>query len=310
MDRTHPILLVFLNLCSLIFAFGGVGESMFYQQRSPVVFDMPVNALPMVQSQFQPIARDAIQGYSRTPQDHVAQEHLQPVLHTMPKSASPTQETTALESPKMNTGQTGMTQRDDDYYRARKTGFEYPTHQSSYSPPSYGFTAPSSNYSPAPAPASPSYPPAVQHPPTSKFATISFGKPDLTPLIKPVAPVGPPVTLAATSKVASKISGLISLVLTLLTGSSSDDFEMKGFKDIVINGIVKPLLLAKSGIKSLISKLTIPLISLLLINLEVLVTVWWLWEDCPESPKPVYSYSPTYQSPTPTPNYNYSYPNL
>ncbi|XP_049869360.1 uncharacterized protein LOC126369110 [Pectinophora gossypiella] len=106
-------------------------------------------------------------------------------------------------------------------------------------------------------------------------------KPLLSGLLKPVS-----------TKVASKLSGLLGLVLALFSGSSSNGLAAGGLKDIIIDGIIKPLLIAKGGIKSLISKLSIPVISLLLINVEVLITIWWLWEECPE---PTYSYSkPSY----------------
>ncbi|KAL0841143.1 hypothetical protein ABMA28_014891 [Loxostege sticticalis] len=173
---------------------------------------------------------------------------------------------------------------------SRSAGYDYPPY--GYRPQSYGYQQPSYGYQPQPQP--PSYgpygyndaayiPPKAVHHTSSK---ISLLKPDLGDLVKPVA-----------TKVAGKVSGVIGLVLALLTGSAPNDIELKGFKDIVINGIVKPLLLAKGGLKSLISKLTIPVIALLLINLEVLITVWWLWEDCPEpvSPPPPYPYpKPTY----------------
>lgn len=101
-----------------------------------------------------------------------------------------------------------------------------------------------------------------------------------------------------TGRMSSKVNGLMGLVLTLL-GSGSDNLVMKGFKEVIIDGILKPLMLAKGGIKVLISKMTIPLISLLLINVEVLITMWWLWDDCPQ-PQPS---QPYYQSPS---NYNYN----
>lgn len=147
---------------------------------------------------------------------------------------------------------------------------------SGYGPPS-GYGSPSPGYSSPP----PSYqPPAAYVPPTTVHHTKVL-KPELD-ILKPVK-----------TKIASKVSGLIGLVLTLLTGSAPHDLELTGFKDIVVNGIIKPLLIAKGGIKSLISKLAIPVISLLLINLEVLITIWWLWEECPaqEHPTPyVYPY--------------------
>lgn len=85
-----------------------------------------------------------------------------------------------------------------------------------------------------------------------------------------------------TTKTSSKLSGLMGLLLSFLN-SGSNNLVMKGFKEVIINGILKPLMVAKGGIKVLISKLTIPVISLLLINVEVLITVWWLWDDCPYS---------------------------
>ncbi|CAB3224040.1 unnamed protein product [Arctia plantaginis] len=119
-----------------------------------------------------------------------------------------------------------------------------------------------------------------------KAASVKLGLPTL---LKPVS-----------TKMTSKVSGLLNLILALFSGSSTDGLEMNGLTDLVINGIVKPLLVAKGGIKSLMSKLTIPLISLFLINLEVLVTIWWLWEDC-DTPKPSAPIRP-YQKPS----YNYN----
>ncbi|KAM3964355.1 uncharacterized protein ACR2FA_001327 [Aphomia sociella] len=179
----------------------------------------------------------------------------------------------------------------EDHARSAPRDYEYTPY--AYRPQSYGYSSrpsysqwPPSYHEPAYSPPPPP-PPAPAHHSISK---ISLLKPTLD-LVKPV-----------TTKVASKVSGLIGLVLALLTGSSPGDLELKGFKDIIINGIVKPLLVAKGGIKTLISKLTIPVISLLLINLEVLITVWWLWEDCPE---PVRT-PPPYTYPKPTYNNNYN----
>lgn len=175
-------------------------------------------------------------------------------------------------------------------YRPGPFGSSYYPRPPSYGPPTSNYNSPSSGYGPPSGygPASPGYgpppppyqPPAAYVPPTTVHHTKVL-KPELD-ILKPVK-----------TKIASKVSGLIGLVLTLLTGSAPEDLELKGFKDIVINGIVKPLLIAKGGIKSLISKLAIPVISLLLINLEVLITIWWLWEECPaqEHPAPyVYPY--------------------
>ncbi|KPJ02735.1 hypothetical protein RR46_09938 [Papilio xuthus] len=111
-------------------------------------------------------------------------------------------------------------------------------------------------------------------------AKVPFGGLDFTALLHPT-----------TAKIASKATGLMDIILALLGVSSFPNGEMKGFENLLVNGILRPLLVAKGGIKSLISKLTIPIVSLILINLEVLVTVWWLWEDCslPNS-QPTYSY--------------------
>ncbi|CAG9786238.1 unnamed protein product [Diatraea saccharalis] len=157
---------------------------------------------------------------------------------------------------------------------------EYPTYD--YQPSPYVYNRPSPYSYGYQKPAAYVHPTSVHHAGTK----LSL-KSDLGDFFKPLA-----------SKVTGKVSGLIGLVLALLTGSSPNDVELTGFKDIVINGIVKPLLIAKGGIKTLISKLTIPVIALLLINLEVLVTVWWLWEDCPHNTPPPYTY--------PKPSYGYN----
>lgn len=202
---------------------------------------------------------------------------------------------------------------DKDHSRAAARDYDYPPSPgyagySPYShPPSYGYqqrpsyapnypsSSPYPSYGPPPPyHEQPSYhqpPPSAYTPPLEAHHSAPSSKlklVEIPDLVKPLA-----------SKVAGKVSGLIGLVLTLLTGSTGD-VELKGFKDIVINGIVKPLLIAKGGLKSLISKLAIPVISLLLINLEVLITVWWLWEDCPE---PVHAHAayPAY----PRPGYGY-----
>lgn len=94
----------------------------------------------------------------------------------------------------------------------------------------------------------------------------------------------------ASSNGSGNLSGLLNLVFSLFGGSSG--WNMSGLQGGIVEGIIKPLMKAKGGIKALISKMSIPMISLLLINLEVLVTIWWLWEECP-SPLP-----------EPTPNYS------
>lgn len=243
--------------------------------------------------QFQPMYRNAIpQGLFMIdepvlPQGSMEHDELvQPILHTGAVNPPPVPER-PLDGPNFAVLKKSRL-AEEDQFRAAKGSYDYPAHGSGSFPsaPSYGYSPPAtpsnysppaspSSYSPPAAPAAPSYAPApAHHPALNKF---SF-KPDLSSLIKPV-----------TTKAAGKVSGLISLVLSLLSGSG-ENLEFKGFKEILINGIVKPLLVAKGGLKSLISKLTIPLISLLLINLEVLITVWWLWEECPES-KPTYEYA-------------------
>lgn len=228
----------------------------------------------------------------------------QPILHTSP---APTQ--LSQSGPRLDKGQSdtrnftfseiydALTNVEDnrneryeelnknEHQEVPRSAYDYPASPYGYRPPPYGYQRPS--YGPYGYQES-SYVPPAPAPAHHSASKISLLKPDLGDLVKPV-----------TTKVAGKVSGLIGLVLALLTGSAPNDLELKGFKDIIINGIVKPLLVAKGGIKSLISKLTIPVISLLLINLEVLITIWWLWEDCPEqSPPPPYSY--------PKPSYGYN----
>ncbi|XP_026725075.1 uncharacterized protein LOC113492012 [Trichoplusia ni] len=116
-----------------------------------------------------------------------------------------------------------------------------------------------------------------------------------TPLLKP------DLAGVLTPKVTNKMSGLMSLLPALLASPMSGGLEKTGMKDLLINGIIKPLLISKGGIKTLISKLTIPVIGLLLINLEVLVIIWWLWEDCDIVPV-----EPTYPATYSKPAYNYN----
>ncbi|XP_030021052.1 uncharacterized protein LOC115440754 [Manduca sexta] len=160
----------------------------------------------------------------------------------------------------------------DDQLRAAGRDEAY-----SYShPPSFPYPA-SPGYNPIP----PLYHKPAYAPPAKDSAPkIPILKPGLVDLVKPVA-----------SKVQSKVNGLLGLVLALLTGSVPEGLELKGIKELLINSILKPLLAAKSGIKSLIGKLVIPVLALLLINVEVLVVVWWLWDECP-SKIPTYSYKP------------------
>ncbi|KAJ8730183.1 hypothetical protein PYW07_017221 [Mythimna separata] len=103
----------------------------------------------------------------------------------------------------------------------------------------------------------------------------------------------------------SKFSGLLGLIFSLLSGGSSGG-QFSGLKDILLEGIIRPLLGSKGELKPLISKLSIPVIGLVLINIEVLITVWWLWEECPGyTPQPAPS-TPTYAKPT-APSYNSNY---
>lgn len=150
------------------------------------------------------------------------------------------------------------------------------------------------------------YAPAEQKQDHSSQPKLSLLKSDF--LTKPIA-----------SRAAFKASSLIELVIALFSGSGSGGLELTGFKDIVINGIIKPLMTARGGLKAVISKFSIPMIALLLINLEVLITMWWLWEeDCPEPVyhksayhQPNYSYpvtptKPVYQAPNYSSSYNYN----
>ncbi|GBP29711.1 hypothetical protein EVAR_13634_1 [Eumeta japonica] len=179
-------------------------------------------------------------------------------------------------------GYPGYAQPPMDYTYAAPIGHEYwpPTRYIespvAYVPPTYGhypaLTAPSK--------------------PLSIFKPLIAKVPDLPTHLKPVA-----------SKIANKIGGLIGLILSLLTGTTFENLgELKVLKDLIVNGIIKPLMEAKSSIKSLIGKLTIPVLSLLLVNLEMLVLIWWLWEDC--APQPVHE-PPVYPYPKPVP-YNYN----
>uniref|UniRef100_A0A2A4JYH6 Uncharacterized protein n=1 Tax=Heliothis virescens TaxID=7102 RepID=A0A2A4JYH6_HELVI len=181
--------------------------------------------------------------------------------------------------------------REEEFQRARTTAAAgrddnsgYPTlpRPMGYPKPNY---APSATYH-EPSNLTPVAPPATVEPKSS------LPKLDFSSLLTPIS-----------TKVASKSSGLLSLILSLFSGSSSG---LSGLKDGIIEGIIKPLLVAKGGIKALISKLSIPLISLLLINLEVLITVWWLWEEeCPSKfPEPIPSYKKPNSSSPPPYNYN------
>lgn len=184
--------------------------------------------------------------------------------------------------------------KEDEFQRPRTAAAAGRDDNPSYSSRPMGYSRP--NYAP---PATYNETPALvpSPPPTSAQPKLSLLKPDLSSLLTPVA-----------TKAPGKLNGLLSLLFSLLTGGSSG-LQLTGLKDILIEGIIRPLLIAKGGIKALISKLSIPVISLLLINLEVLITVWWLWEECPAKLEPTPSYSkpaePTsYSKPAYTTNYN------
>lgn len=279
----------FVSQCTRVF-----GDSFTYdpniQYQGPIanVDNRPLRQFP-VNPQFRPPTRNSV---------------AQPILHT---GSSTSQGRTPVENEKgrsarnytlselMEAFNELAEHQDEPEERSTTRDYEYPPY--GYRPPPYGYpTRPIYGPYAPPSYHEPAYGPPAHHPYTPQLFHHSASK---ISLLKPALDLVKPVT----TKVASKVSGLIGLVLALLTGSAPDDLELKGFKDIVVNGIVKPLLLAKGGIKTLISKLTIPVISLLLINLEVLITVWWLWEDCPEPVHhpPPYSY--------PRPNYNYNYNN-
>lgn len=111
---------------------------------------------------------------------------------------------------------------------------------------------------------------------------------------------------SVTAKTSSKMSGLMELVFALLGSGSNNNFIMRGLRDVVLNGILKPLMATSGGIKILVSKLSIPIISLLLINVEILAVVWWLWDDCPASEPPQPS-TPTSSSLFSSPSKSHNY---
>lgn len=287
--------------CSLVFAllftpcvFGHPGDPVMY---------LPPFEVRTVRDQLPPFVSNQFQ----TRSSGVSQMQPQQILHTTSQPAkiippTPRQEKDKLQAKNFTflellEAVNSLEENKEEHREAsRSASYDYPPYgyrpsSSGYEQPSYGYPPQLPNYG-YQQPSRFGYNEAAYIPPKPVHHTsskISLLKPDLSDLVKPVP-----------TKVASKVSGLIGLVLGLLTGTAPNDLELKGFKDIVINGIVKPLLLAKGGLKTLISKLTIPVIALLLINLEVLITVWWLWEDCPEpvGPPPPYSY--------PKPSYGYN----
>lgn len=223
----------------------------------------------------------------------VPQENVQKIVHTDPTHPQSTQK---QDEQHMMSVEPHNDLRSDEDQRAVKSGYEY-SHQQAYpQAPSYGYGSANPSYNtPAPSassytpPAAPYTPPAAHSDPATKFLL----KPDLTELIKPV-----------TGKMAGKLSGLGGLALSLL--GSGKGLELTGIKDLLIDGILKPLLVAKGGLKALISKLSIPVIALILINVEVLITVWWLWEDCPDVKHEVEYTKPSYPAGgAATHNYNY-----
>lgn len=111
---------------------------------------------------------------------------------------------------------------------------------------------------------------------------------------------------SVTTKMSSKMSGLMELVFALLGSGSNNNFIMRGLRDVVLNGILKPLMATSGGIKMLVSKLSIPIILLLLINVEILAVVWWLWDDCPASEPPQPS-TPTSSSSFSSPSKSHNY---
>lgn len=340
MDRAHVFFVVLLNLFSVQLTFCESEEPVMFLTPSNYEMRSIGAQQPFIQAQYHP-ASGTIQQGIMLPQEHLMpqeripeelyyqermmpqgsmlhQERLLPPEHIMPQEnmqlerlvpqgnvmpqqlqgRTVTQERTVPQNVQniVHTGllhsrtppkQEGQTTEQD---RAVKGGYEY-QHPPTYpQTPSYGYGSSSPSYN-TPASPTPSYSaPTVHSDPATKFLI----KPDLTELIKPV-----------TGKMAGKLNGLTGLVLSLL--GSGKGLELSGIKDLLIDGILKPLLVAKGGIKALISKLAIPVVALILINVEVLITVWWLWEDCPAVKHEVEYTKPSYPAagPAATSNYNY-----
>ncbi|CAK1547110.1 unnamed protein product [Leptosia nina] len=108
-----------------------------------------------------------------------------------------------------------------------------------------------------------SWPSSIYHEPTLAPMDTDFLKPKFG-------------LLESGIKTPNKLGSLLHLGFALLGGS--------GFKETLINNILRPLLASKGALKSFIGKLSIPIVALVLVNVEILFVVWWLWEECPEVP--------------------------
>lgn len=218
----------------------------------------------------------------------VPQENVQKIAHTSPEHTHPPLNQEEQITKVLAEAHNDLRRSEEELLRAVKSGYEYSHRQTYPQAPSYVYSSPPPNYN-TPAPSAPSYaPPASVH---SDPATKFLLKTDLTELIKPV-----------TGKTAGKLNGLLGLLSLFGSGKG---LELTGIKDLLIDGILKPLLVAKGGIKALIGKLSIPIVALILINLEVLITIWWLWEDCPEVKHEVVYAKPSYPAAPSSPSYNY-----
>lgn len=233
---------------------------------------------------------------SNFPPYHVPQQQ---IIHTgaMQSQAVPTLEKVQTENPSytMNrylnamTEFSGLNEEENQKLRASNSvndKFKLSSSRPSY--PSYPSVPSFDSWTPAIHDSVNTYAPttSIQH--QSSKATPKFN------VLEPI-----------TTKMSSKASGLMGLILSLL-GSGSDNLLTKGFKDVLIDGVIRPLLVAKGGLKVLISKLSIPVVALVLVNVEILLVVWWLWwDDCPQQqqhPPPAYpqqmvdnySYNTTY----------------
>lgn len=241
---------------------------------------------------------------SNFPPYHVPQQQ---IIHTsaMQSQAVPTLEKVQTENPSYTMNRflnamsefSGLNEEENQKLRASNSVHDANKFKLSSSNPSYP-SYPS--YPSAPSiPSLDSWTPAI-HDPASIYApstSIQHQSSKATPKFNILEPI--------TTKMSSKASGLMGLILSLL-GSGSDNLLAKGFKDVLIDGVIRPLLVAKGGLKVLISKLSIPVVALVLVNVEILIVVWWLWwDDCPQQqqhPPPAYpqqmvdnySYNTTY----------------